>query len=137
MNRENLEKLASYLEELPEDYEHFGMSSYFKNNNGVIFYVDRSPLAGECGTVACAVGHGPAAGIEPSGHENWVGYARRAFDLSTSQERWCFSGAWAVIDDTPQGAAKRIRYMLKYGLPEDAYEQCWGEAPYMFAKETA
>ena len=35
---------------------------------------------------------------------------------------WCFSGEWCEIDNTPRGAAKRIRVLLKSGLPDfDVY----------------
>jgi len=137
MNRENLEKLASYLEGLPTNYQHFGMQSFLCQDGHLYSYADTAPIAGDCGTVACAVGHGPAAGIPAvHGNESWNAYAERAFDLNHDQWLWCFDGDWMHVDDTSQGAAKRIRHLLEHGLPEDPIEQCWGMSPYLFAQET-
>jgi hypothetical protein len=135
MNRDNLEKLAAYLEKLPEDYTHFDMSVFFQRGDFTRTYVDAT-LAGDCGTVACAVGHGPVAGIilatESSG---WTDYGEKAFELVFDEWDWCFSSGWASVDNTPHGAAKRIRQLLDHGLPDNSRKQNWGEAPYMFAKE--
>lgn len=138
MNRDNLEKLATYLEGLPADYDHFGMQTFLSQNGDDYHYADTAPTAGACGTIACAVGHGPAAGIPAVGlAEGWNGYSERVFALDHNQWVWCFDGDWMHVDDTPQGAAKRIRHLLEYGLPADFLEQCWGEAPYLFAQENA
>ncbi|MCH6560460.1 hypothetical protein IH799_08925, partial [candidate division KSB1 bacterium] len=34
--------------------------------------------------------------------------------LARRQHDWCFGGCWEEVDNTPIGAAKRIRFMLKY-----------------------
>jgi len=138
MNRENLEKLASYLEGLPADYQHFEMASYFSNNEEEHHPKPYAATGlGNCGTVACAIGHGPAAGIAPTGYENWDEYSDRVFPMTTTEWSWCFSSRWSQTDNTPHGAAKRIRHMLEHGVPADGYKQRTGYAPYMFAKETA
>lgn len=139
MNRENLEKLASYLEGLPADYDHFEMATYFRQDRRTINDPLQAPLAGACGTVACAIGHGPAAGIpaEETAMEGWEDYSDRVFELSCNEETWCFSSCWRWVDNTPHGAAKRIRYMLERGVPSDSDYQRRGWAPYMFAKEEA
>jgi len=137
MNRANLTMLASYLEQLPEDYQHFGMNNYFKGADGFHKPVFSAPLAGACGTVACAAGHGPAAGILIPGVVWWSDYVALAFDLRVPEWHWCFAGDWVRVDNTPHGAAKRIRYLLEHGLPEDSSKQMTGKAPYIFAKETA
>ena len=136
MNRANLEKLAAYLESIPTDYEHFSMRSYLEIDGAHIYMIDSSEeLLRRCGTVACAVGHGPAAGIASLPYENWDCYSDRVFGLSHDEWSWCFSSQWSGIDDTPQGAAKRIRYMLEYGVPASAFDQKRGFSPYMFAKD--
>jgi len=138
MNRDNLEKLASYLEALPVDYNHFHMNVYLVDDEFYHNHADEAPLAGTCGTVACAVGHGPAAGIAPLGClEWWSDYARRVFDLTHREHYWCFDGNWSQVDNTPHGAAKRIRHMLEHGAPFDLVDQLAGDAPYLFAQETA
>lgn len=135
MNRENLTKLATYLEALSADYTHFHMSSYFRGGDGPHF-VNDAPFAGSCGTVACAVGHGPAAGIPANeGTVWWSDYAEEAFELQQKEWEWCFASMWVVVDNTPQGAAKRIQHLLEHGLPDDAVRQIYGEAPYLFAKQ--
>lgn len=134
MNRDNLEKLAAYLEAIPADYEHFSMRSYLEVEGAHIYMIDLSAeLLLRCGTVACAVGHGPAAGIASLTDENWDDYSDRVFDLDLVEWAWCFSSDWTRVDDTPQGAAKRIRYMLEHGVPENATSQKKGQVPYMFA----
>lgn len=136
MNRANLEKLAAYLEALPADYRHFDMSSYFLIEGRGTVYADY--YAGRCGTVACAVGHGPAAGI-PSlvSDEYWTEYADRVFDLTEEEFTWCFDGAWSIVDDTHHGAAKRIRHLLEHGVPDNAEAQLRFDVPYLFAQEPA
>ena len=122
---ENLLKLANHLESLPEDYEHFGMGSYIQLDDLDIetITLDEIPeTLTECGTVACAVGHGPFIGIEPLEGEYWITYSERVFIKNVREWEWCFSGDWCDIDNTPYGAAKRIKVLLKSGLPDfDVY----------------
>jgi len=68
-----------------------------------------------CGTAACAAGHGPHAGIEKDSLEYWREYIQRAFCLRSNSWSWCFDAEWADIDNTPEGAAKRILYLLFSG----------------------
>jgi hypothetical protein len=136
MNRTNLDKLATYLEGLPADYRHFGMSAYMQSVDRAHFFINQAPLAGSCGTIACAVGHGPAAGIPADeGTVWWTDYGEKAFQLAPEEWAWCFDSQWTVVDNTPHGAAKRIRYLLDHGLPEDDFEQRHGATPYMFASD--
>lgn len=122
-HRENLNTLATYLESLPEDYSHFDMGDYFIHNECLIYqpsYATRIIQDCECGTVACAIGHGILAGIPATLEENWYDYGLRAFGVSIEDElgKFMFSGVWNVLDNTAHGAAKRIRYILS--LPNDA-----------------
>lgn len=127
MNRDNLLKLAAYLENLPADYEHFSMASYFEPPvvNGRPHLGEQEALrnyshTGEmpCGTVACAAGHGPAAGIpfpKSTQFYGWMGYIDAVFNLGIAEESFLFSGMWTSFDDTPLGAAQRIYYLLESG----------------------
>jgi len=137
MNRTNLETLATYLEALPIGYEHFDMASYLRKDDRYIYMVADANIIGDCGTVACAVGHGPTAGIAATDYENWDDYSDRVFDLSSTEWSWCFSSSWSTTDNTHQGAAKRIRHMLEHGAPDDAVQQMFGEVDYIFATEPA
>jgi hypothetical protein len=122
MNRENLDKLATYLESLPADYEHFDMSRYLLIPGGIgsiaaeLAYGADPTILNNCGTAACALGHGPAAGIpaelEPGYGIDWDQYAEENFTEDGNVHDWLFSSFWDGVDDTHQGAAARIRYIL-------------------------
>lgn len=127
IHTENLTKLADYLAQLPADYDRFGMS---------VFYADQGPeidsLAGlddptahPCGTVACAAGHGPAAGVPvPEGTLYWSDYTDEQLidgEAEPDAWAWCFSISWARCDNTPHGAAARIRYLLEHGAPPPGF----------------
>jgi len=134
--RDNLEKLATYLEALPADYERFNMA-YFKATEGDVGgygreeYDPSEPIPEEhaCSTVACAVGHGPNAGIRVYKDTSWFTYCERVFGVSEHSDEWdwLFHYNWANIDNTAFGAAQRIRHFLKYGIPDDAWQQRRGE----------
>lgn len=140
--RQNLTTLATYLDTLPKDYEHFNMASYMCVNHTDNFdqlknYALLNGGVSECGTSACAVGHGPAAGLffreneffeYEDGHiyPNWSVYCRRAFiddGFTTNGVAWSFlfSSSWRHVDNTTRGAAARIRYFLDNGIPEEYY----------------
>jgi hypothetical protein len=142
MNRKNLEKLRDYLWSLPEDYEHFDMVSYYARYGTRVWNeltADEMGLAATylnpCGTTACAAGHGPAAGIPIRHDESWTTYQHRVFALNTKEFDWCFTGNWDETDNTHYGAAARIDWMLKHGVPTDAYGQITGDAPLCYQQE--
>jgi len=128
----NLSRLAAYLASLPEDYVGFDMSAYHTGYLPAMYYCGGVPLrpagGGQqyCGTAACALGHGPAAGVAvpshllcttPAGETRvmWTQYSR-LFCWETAAYNWLFSGSWTHLDNTPRGAAGRLRYALA-GLP--------------------
>lgn len=133
----NLRKLAAYLLALPATYRGFSMSYY------------RVKTA--CGTVACAVGHGPKSlGIEPNLREAsdmadvWHRYAEEMFGVPVFQGHfrhtpnyvWLFQGSWEGVDNTARGAALRILWLLDNGLPENYEAQTLGTAPLCYARWT-
>lgn len=122
--RANLEVLASYLEGLPPDYQHFGMRSFLSHDGRWICLDKIDSICSPCGTVACAVGHAPNAGIPISPYdEGWTDYSERVFGLPSEDDEWewCFSNHWADEDDTHYGAAARIRYLLANGAHPRGY----------------
>ena len=131
-HRDNLAKLADYLAALPADYEHFDMDDYNRDrregSRRHLYIQDRRY---GCGTVACAVGHGPAAGIRVYGDAVWASYCRRVFGIGRNDGRggvnetfeYLFGSAWTQYDNTPQGAAERIRTFLDSGVPADWKEK--------------
>lgn len=88
-----------------------------RNNKGI-----------NCGAAGCAVGHGPYFGIKKHTEERWGQYCKRCF-ISYHKNGWdyLFSGHWGGFDNTPEGAAKRIIYSLKYGVPENLNTKRYSE----------
>jgi hypothetical protein len=159
--RANLLKLANYLESLPASYKHFDMSAYARYNGDSVLsmppelyaVLDPKTFLGKCGTVACAVGHGPAAGIELTDEEQafrlmWYRYSARAFGADHYIRRssyymkvfdFLFSADWAVYDNHHYGAAARIRYLLDGAAIDQWINPTWPEryAPYRKGSESA
>jgi hypothetical protein len=79
MKRKNLRKLAEYLLSLPEDYKHFNMGRFYCENYRKGYNSwwnnqepDEIKPTMDCGTVACALGHGISAGIKrKKSHTCW------------------------------------------------------------------
>ena len=133
-HRANLEKLATYLEKLPKSYEHFDMKLY--HSEDIYDGFDR-PLS-ECGAVACALGHGPIAGIpledehtlvydeRESGRQllgvRWATYGRDSFTAGRSPVwHWLFDGQWDRNQPTHRDAAARIWYFLDNGKSPEGW----------------
>lgn len=117
---ENLKTLAKYLEDLEINGLKFSMERYHDYGN---FMSDIDLL--DCGTGGCAVGHAPYAGIEKLKGEDFTSYSHRTLvpvdhglpmsEIDDQQQDiwdWLFSDDWAAIDDTPEGAAARIRAFI-------------------------
>lgn len=106
--RANLTKLADYLAALPDDYVGFEMGLYHEDT----VYADRA-ASPDCGTCACAVGHGPTAGIDPEKDEWWDAYHRRVFGAGSihvdGAQRYMFG---THNPNDPHAAAARIREVL-------------------------
>lgn len=129
MNAKNLLQLADFLDTLPS--EKFAMDAYARDEHDEALEL----AAHECGTVCCAAGWGPAAGLAPlPSDDSWEEYTHRVFGVEAADPAWswCFSGLWRRADNTPAGAAKRIRHLVEHGLPENWGEQIFGRG-YVFA----
>lgn len=138
VNRDNLLKLADYLDSLPADYEHFHMEEFMLlgaegTEETSVDFADL-PLSEDtltkCGSAACMIGHGPSAGIgieflRENQNIGWQVYGRKVFGTShgTNEDvfTWLFGHQWAGIDNTHRGGAARIRYFLEHGLPTYQY----------------
>lgn len=129
---DNLIQLADYLDKLPDDYAEFDMADFIDGAPSKKAVKDYALSgAASCGTAACAVGHGPAAGlfVLPSEIDmgaifspvRWFEYAHRVFGVSefSNDFIYMFGGGWAEVDNTPKGAARRIRHYVAHGVPED------------------
>lgn len=109
----------------------FDMSTYAEYGPQE-FYID--PTKTECGSVGCVIGHATYVIDPKTPFESWFDYSIRVFGITGScvcgdRWDWCFSSEWALIDNTPEGAGKRIMWLLERGLPDDAFDQIIGRAP--------
>lgn len=117
----NLRKLSAFLKTVPDNSEHFNMASFFWHPVVGVMYGDVTNDSYECGTVACAAGHGPAAGCGAKQRgESWWSYVNRTFfeyhqpgnkDLFA----YLFSDGWTHFPgrETARAAARRIDYVLR------------------------
>lgn len=124
----NLKKLAAYLKKFPDNYGHFDMAVYFDIGDGMDGELNPTEaIEHQCGAVACAIGHGVAAGIEVIDEDDeWDDYAAGqfgAFNAGGLVYNWCFHHRWGAHDNTPRGASARILYMLEHGAPEAFQEE--------------
>jgi len=97
--------------------------------------------AHECGSVGCVIGHCTILDERPLPMNRFdnIDFDAWSFDftgLKPNSDEWdyLFSSDWETIDNTPTGAAKRIRYFLKNGLPRNSYKQILGSAPLSYLK---
>lgn len=125
VQRENLAKLATFLTTNAASL-HFHMGAFrgvlkagdeFEFSNE--FRIDHTP---PCGSVGCAIGHGPNAGIEPIDADkgDWSTYAARVFGTDPwgyNSDLWegLFTADWQYLDNSPEGAAQRITRFLETG----------------------
>lgn len=117
LQRARLRDLADHLDTIPQD--NFCMEQFYAEVDleGHVEPIGLHESVADpvsCGAVACAIGHGPGAGIPANEGEDWTDYATRAFGANRSSElfAFCFHDYWSQIDDTPTGAATRIRLFL-------------------------
>ncbi len=104
--RANNLKLAKYLMKLkPTKKRQFDMGQ-FSDSCG--------DTTTKCGSIGCAIGHGPYAGIPKRRSEDWYEYGVRQLNAS---DMWgsCFSDDWEVVprQNTPKATARRIMKFLK------------------------
>ena len=123
MNKENLLKLAKFLDGLPEDYEHFDMSKWLASDTNELCPDEIEDVdIKACGYAACAIGHAPQA-LKLTPEETWKcatwnAFIHHYFDIAWIEEQFMFGVDWQDVDNTPKGVAKRIRYFLENGVPD-------------------
>jgi hypothetical protein len=119
----NLNKLGIHLLSLPEDYQHFDMSTYTDQGYMPLDVAKQK----SCGTAGCAIGHAPLVKgtTKPLPDEYYYEYSfRYSFkDEHAHQDRlsrilWSlmFDGLWEQVDNTPHGAGRRILFILRHGV---------------------
>jgi hypothetical protein len=144
MNRENLQRAADYIRTVPQEMFHMGHYRAKRKRGIIIGCSDEERLSHECNTVGCAIGHCTAldspvnlpiipkeAWSQDPHSINFTAWSEKFFDIPTDGDRWawCFSCNWSIVDNTPEGAALRIEWLLKNGLPINWRSQMHGTAP--------
>ena len=121
MNRKNLNRMADYIETIPQD--RFDMDNFRTGEK----------VKHECDSVGCVIGHCTVLDKNPL-PMNYIGdinFSEWSFEftgLYPNSDEWdyLFASEWGAVDNTPKGATKRIRYFLLRGLPYNWYEQMKG-----------
>jgi hypothetical protein len=109
----NLIKLADHLDSLPDEYDRFYMGTFYQdqdyNEHDPHELINKKEIP--CGSCACAVGHGPSAGIRIYKDQSWDDYSLRVFgvDLCMTDGDYMFGPEW---NDDPKAAAARIREVV-------------------------
>ena len=144
INRANLEKHYHFLMDHVVDKLDFDMRRLGNGN-----YYSQDPHA-ICGTCACSLGYAVLWADKSIikrcyggncfeflllcsylfGIPNPLGSETTYFEKSLWG--WLFSSSWSDVDNTALGAAKRIRYFLDNGLPNDWYDQMTGAEPIIY-----
>lgn len=123
--RDNLLTLAAYLDALPEDYDGFRMADFMSGLDEWGDYedlgIDERVVVGpehDCGSCACAIGHGPSAGIRVADSDScWFTYSNRVFGCCVTQYGYPANEPGEYMfginnPDDPKAAAARIREVL-------------------------
>lgn len=118
MNRTNLIKLANYFSQHKKLKADFDMHEYCEYSHFI--------MSTNCGSIGCAIGHGPYAGIDKYANEYWREYSERVFGIDICSRLWdfLFSSAWTDVDNTKIGVVRRINYVLKNGHIPDDFNTC-------------
>jgi hypothetical protein len=126
INLENLIRMADFIETVPQDK--FDMSE-FRNDN------IQDMVEPKCNSVGCIVGHCTILDNEDLprtylGDIDFWEWSEKFIGTDNLMVwSYLFHQVWHKIDNTPTGAAKRIRYYVANGLPENWKDQMSGEAP--------
>ncbi len=146
MNVENLQKIADHIRTVPQ--EMFDMHHY-RVKLAATRQIDyeSSWAKPECDSIGCAIGHSTVLDIE-NVKKNFmhdiagkpaISFAHwseqfTGLSKSTPQWVWCFATNWGRVDNTPEGAARRIEWLVKNGLPKNWDEQMMSNEPLCYLK---
>lgn len=142
-HRDNLAKLADVLSDKDQVKKltgGFNMRAFASRWDSRLNRTKLIPLPSRnvCGTVCCAIGVGSLLMIPQEPDMEWLEYTATTYGINYDgsydgspdrdpQERrahqeafeWMFGEDWEYRDNTPEGAAKRIKYFLEHGVPKD------------------
>lgn len=124
INKTNLLRMADHIETVPQKM--FDME--FIRRGDII--------TRKCNSVGCTIGHSTVLDKNPlprdaEGHIDFRTWSEKFTGLRMWSDGWrfLFSDDWVSSDNTPNGSAKRIRYFVENGLPENWSEIMDGESP--------
>lgn len=128
INKENLLRMADHIEKVPQ--EMFDMDIF---RSGSL-----NPR--ECKSVGCVIGHCTILDTEKNigkfryswGGINFFEWSKGFTGINDEADdiwQYLFGEIWVFSDNTPAGAAARIRYFVENGLPETWQEEMRGNAP--------
>jgi len=83
----------------------------------------------DCGSVMCSLGYAALCFPRIAGmHDKWNEFCNDVFGIVSGDIEWefLFGTEWTYIDNTITGAADRIIYFLKHGIPDG----CWNPEVY-------
>lgn len=140
-HRTNLAILARRIRKIPQ--EMFTME-HFRTPSGKASQPENRTR--ECTVPGCVLGHAPAffpkkslprytfdnaSEADPVGTIWFLKFAADTFGLFPGGRdfNWLFWGSWHKVDNTPEGAARRIEWLLEHGTPTNAWEQSMGLEP--------
>jgi hypothetical protein len=132
VNTVNLLRMADHIETV--NPELFGMR----------FCREGGENTHECNSVGCIIGHcvildeWKNVPLYIDGDIKFVAWSEQFTGISRFRYlwTWLFGYEWTMPDNTPTGAAARIRYTVKHGLPENWDAQMDGDAPLCYTKTT-
>lgn len=129
IRKDNLKRLADYLNNLPDDYDQFSMTLYA---TGI---TEPKQLLSNWNnkTCGCVIAHAIIMGIEVIEEDKtWHDFALRTLFKNASEMLWISGTCWQYIDNSHKGAAKRIYEFLENGVPENSVWQQSMKVDYMF-----
>lgn len=117
--------MADYIEKVPQ--EKFDMESYRT-------MPESSP---SCKSIGCIIGHCTVLDDLKNIPRNYYGHIRftewsfdfTGIEIDSLKWKFLFSHEWRNSDNTPTGAAKRIRYFIEHGVPKNRYSVMHGREP--------
>lgn len=124
MNKDNLLRMADHIETVLQ--EMFDMKFIRRGD-------ETTP---ECDSVGDIIGHCTRLDNDPlpilkDGRIDFTTWSESFTGIDSWSGEWdfLFASQWEIIDNTPVGAAKRIRYFVENGLPDNWEEIMHGQDP--------
>ncbi len=122
-HKTNLLKMADYIETIPQEL--FDMGGWRE---------DGDKYSHECKSIGCVLGHCTILDTDPlpKHFDDSIDFRKWSEEFTginseygSEEWKYLFDADWDSIDNTPTGAAKRIRYFVENGLPTNWDDQLY------------